>query len=54
MRSLRIEYSACNNSARNSISGAIDGRPIREYNPSNKGDSCRKASSHILRKGRNG
>ena len=34
-------------------SGAIDGRPTREYNLSKRSDSCLKISSVILRIGRN-
>jgi hypothetical protein len=36
MRSLRIEYNACNSSARKSRSGAIDGLPAFAYISSNR------------------
>ena len=52
--SLRIEYSICNNCARNSFSGAIDGRPSLAYIRSNCGDSARRTSSTIVRTTRSG
>jgi hypothetical protein len=36
---LRIEYSICSNCARNSFSGAIDGRPTRAYIVSKRRES---------------
>ena len=53
-RSLRTLYSACNSSARNSLSGAIDGRPIHAYNASNLGDIRCNAASVITRTRRSG
>ena len=40
--------------ARNSFSGAIEGRPILAYNFSNRGLSCCRASSVMARSGRSG
>src|SRR3954447_8647960 len=49
--SLRTEYSIC---ARNSFSGAIEGRPSSEYMSSNSGDISPSALSTIARIARSG
>ena len=42
IRSLRIEYSIGSNCARNSFSGATEGRPTRAYIVSNGRESCER------------
>jgi hypothetical protein len=54
IRSLRIEYRACNSSARNSRSGAIDGLPAFAYISSNRPLIDSSAASTIALTGRNG
>jgi len=53
-RSLRTLYSACNSSARNNLSGGIDGRPKHAYNAANSGDIRCNAASVIARTRRSG
>ena len=48
-RWLCTEYSACNRSARNNFSGAIDGRPVLAYSLLNRGCSSLNASSVMAR-----
>jgi len=54
MRSLRMEYRTCNSNARNSFSGAIDGRPQSAYSWSKDRESPFNARSTIGRIVRNG
>ena len=53
-RSDLTEKNACNKVARSSISGAIEGRPISEYIPSNRPSKAAKTSSVKTRIARNG
>ena len=48
-RSLQIEYSICNNCARSSCSGGIDGLSTFAYIASNRRDSCLSTSSTMAR-----
>ena len=54
IRSLRIVYNTCSSSARNSFSGAIEGRPQSTYSRPNDRDSPFKTTSTMVRIGRKG
>jgi hypothetical protein len=54
MRSLRTVYSTGSSSARNSFSGAIDGRPPLAYSSSKRDPNSLSAASTITRTVRSG
>jgi hypothetical protein len=47
-------YSTCSNSARSSLSGAIDGQPRLAYILAKRGESSANTSSTIFRSGLSG